>query len=186
MDVAVVVAVGWGVAVSVGSEVGVAVGADVAVAVGCGVLVAVAVGVAVADAVGVAVGRAVLVAVGATVAAPAPDPETIVMYAEETQPAWFAHVTGCQPPEAEPRNGTVAPSARTVITCAEVFGAVRQFTPAPPVPLMRPVPLDGAVAVGVRVGVDALVAVRVGVGPAMVGVRVGVGTAVAGGVTMVM
>jgi len=68
------------------------------------------------------------------------------------------------------------------MTLYPVPAPLRQLTPRPPVPVMRPVPADD----GVVVGVTAEVGVRVGVGPATVGVRVGVGTAVAGGVTMVM
>jgi hypothetical protein len=111
---------------------------------------------------------------------------------------------------AAPRSGTVAPSASTVMTLYPVPAPVRQLTPAPPVPVIRPVPGlavgtivgDGvrvavAIPVGVRVGVSdgvrlgpavaVLVGVRVGVAVrTMVGVRVGGGVGVEGGVTTVM
>jgi hypothetical protein len=81
---------------------------------------------------------------------------------------------------AAPLSVTVAPSASTAITEAEVLGEVRQFTPPPPVPVTTAVPVPACVvgeAVGVRVGVE--VGVRVGVA---VGVRVGVAVIVAVGV----
>jgi hypothetical protein len=53
------------------------------------------------------------------------------------------HFTGNQPLTARPRTVTFVPSANTVMISAPVLGAVRQRSPAPPVPTTMAVLVAG-------------------------------------------
>src|SRR5215204_2491359 len=62
-----------------------------------------------------------------------PPPETFPRKSICTNPLRPPQVTGCQTPEAEPRDVTRVPSDNTVITEAVRLAAERQRTPSPSV-----------------------------------------------------
>lgn len=94
-----------------------------------------------------------------------------------TNPFCPLQVTGCQPSTIAPRIGTDWPSRKTVMTGAPSLASLRQFTPAPPVPVTVPVDVPAVgVAVVAGVWVELGVVVRAGViDGACVGDAAGVG-----------